>query len=353
MNRRWINVILAITFAVFLFPGIASANAPAPPPYIWFTFGGQPPIQGMQLVGCRTALCKKPTLLVQSGVCRQSGCLTAQPLLKTSHQFECTQDICLYRESSFSNLPSAPYFKLIGQFQNGVRFSQAFISDFRNPVARYSERHLLVHSVNDELVVRPDRQAIKPSRWEIFGRALAMTQASELVTAAVFFAWKKAARASAIRMLTAIALINLLTFPVVWFFFPSLQSFQYSATRVFGAASVFVAIVFSIVLVNLKNITLKTLIRTFTIWVISLPLVLAIAFIAAFFISYGEFLPSSAGIPTWMTLPASEIFAIVWEGWLLFRFSQNELSLAQASLVSVLMNGVSLALGLAVLPPVS
>lgn len=358
MKCRFLQFILIVS-VVFLLPCPALANAPAPPPYIWFTFSDGAAVEGMQFIGCQTALCEKPTLLMQHGTCSRSSCLTTQPVLKAPHRFECAEHTCLYKGASLGDPPLAPYLKLVGQFQNRVRSSQAFITDFRSPIAGYADRHLLVKTLNEELLVLPDRQAMKPSRWEVFGRALAIAEMSELAIlwslatpiAAVFFGWRKCAKDFTIRMLTAIALINLLTFPVVWFFFPSLQPFQYLATRVFGATSLVIAIVFSVALIRLKTIHPKTLIRLFTIWTISLPLVLAIAGVIAFFVSYGESFPSSAGIPSWIALPASEVFAIVTEAWLLSRLSQNNLSFAQASLISVLMNGVSLGLRMALLPP--
>ncbi len=312
----------------------------------------------MQFVGCQTALCEKPTLLMQHGTCSRSSCLTTQPVLKAPHRFECAEHTCLYKGVSLSDPPLAPYLKLVGQFQNRARSSQAFITDFRSPIAGYADRHLLVKTLDEELVVLPDRQAMKPSRWEVFGRALAITEISELAIlwslatpiAAVFFGWRKCTREFTTRMLTAVALVNLFTFPVVWFFFPSLQPFQYLATRVFGATSLIIAIAFSVALIRLKTINPKTLIRIFTIWLISSPLVIAMAGVIAFWVSYGESFPSSAGIPSWLTLPASEVFAIVTEAWLLLRLSQHHLSLAQASLISVLMNGVSFGLGIAFLP---
>lgn len=352
MKCRYFGFILILS-VVFLLPCTALANAPAPPPYIWFTFLDRAEVEGMQFVGCQTALCEKPTLLMQHGTCSRSSCLTTQPVLKAPHRFECAEHTCLYKGASLDDPPLAPYFKLVGQLKNRVRSSQAFITDFRSAIAGYADRHLLVKTLNEELLVLPDRQAMKPSRWEVFSRALAITEISELAIAAIFFSWRKCTREFTTRMLTAVALINLFTFPVVWFFFPSLQPFQYLATRVFGATSLIVAIVFGVALIRLKTINPKTLIRIFTVWTISLPIVLAIAGVIAFFVSYGESFPSSGGVPSWLTLPASEVFAIVTEAWLLFRLSQNDLSLLQATLVSIFMNGVSLGLGMVLLPSLS
>ncbi|NDJ16019.1 hypothetical protein [Myxacorys almedinensis] len=350
MKRNCLKLILIFAVICVLSPCPVAANAPAPPPYLWFTFLDQPAVEGMQLIGCQTALCEKPTLLMQHGTCVRSSCLKAQPRLEAPHRFECAADRCLYQGVSLQAAPLAPYLKLIGQFQNRVRSSQAFVTDFRNPLAGYAARHLLVRTQNEELLVFPDRQAMKPSRWELSGRALAITQVSEVGIAAVFFVGKKFTQTFTVRVLSAIALINLFTFPVVWFFFPSLQPFEYRATRVLGATSLLIAIAFSAALARMKTTSLNVLIRIFTIWVIALPIALVIGFIAAFLVGYGESFPASAGIPRWVTLPVSGGVAIAAEAWLLARLSHPHLSPIQAGLVSLVMNASSVWLNLAVLP---
>lgn len=134
-----------------------------------------------------------------------------------------------------------------------------------------------------DLAVVPDAAPMKPTRWEMFGTAFALTQISELMVAAAFLWRMKIERKLLVKYLFAIAFINLLTFPVVWFFFPALQPFQYITTRVFGCVSLGIAIGYSVFWVRQSEVTLKVLQRSFLIWLLSLPVVAAIAFVIALF----------------------------------------------------------------------
>lgn len=343
--------LLISVFAVLL-PTIALAAA-IPPPYLWFVFDRAP--ESVQLVECQSLtssteplLCEQPTLLIQSGICQVAGCLTEKQILKPPYQLHCAETICLYEEPR-SKTKSEPIFKLVAQIPGAstARSSPPFRTRYRSPIAGYRDRHLNV-SVAQYLRIRPDDQ-LKPSRWEVFGTALSLTLVSEIAIALLFLAILRLNKNQALQILLLVGFANLLTFPVFWFFFPSLQFFQYASTRVFGVFNVLISVIFSVVLIKRKAITARIIIRTGIIWFFSLPIALLLAFIAAFIVGYSEFLPSVAGISQSMTLPASMIYTIVWEAWIIER-SQSYLSRYQVYLLSLLMNLISLAVGLTFLP---
>lgn len=332
-------------------PNRATANAPAPPAYLWFQFDRAP--QAVQLIDCRNLLCETPTLLAQCGTCRGSECLTTPPILKAPDRFECAQQTCLYQESWFSPQRRQPYFKLVAQFSDqtsdSIKTSQPFISDFRRSIADYGDRHLIVTTHGDMLVVRRDER-MQASRWQTFSQALSITQVSELTIVLAVLAWRKLNKKKILTIVFSVGLINLLTFPVVWFFFPSLQSFQYSTTRIFGVFALIISLIFSSVLIRQRDLTVRSLLRIFTIWFFSTPVLLIVAGLIAFFVGYGEALPPSIGLPSFFTLPASELYAILWEAWLIRRTNQAEFSWRHALLLSMLMNVLSLVLGFVFLP---
>ncbi len=347
------SCIILIVFAAIVWSltiSTAAANAPAPPAFIWFTFTQSP--EGVQLIECESLLCEQPVLLMQSGDCRSEGCLKGTPALKKPYRFECAERLCLYVEPALSARSGEPYFKLIAQFRDRARSSAPFNPNFRSTIAGYGDRHLTVNVQAQNLLIRRDT-TMKPSRWELFGTAIALTLVSELIVAALFLQILKFSRPEWIKTLALIGFINLLTFPIVWFFFPSLQSFQYDSTRVFGASSLLIAGIFGAILIKQESISLKFLFRIFSAWIITIPVVLAIAFVAAFVLSYGEVLPSAIGLSSSITLPASELFAVGCEAWLLYRCSENRLSIKQAGSLSLLMNAISLILGLWVLPGIA
>jgi hypothetical protein len=346
---------LVFVTSLLLMTTRADANAPAPPSYFWITFQDRDAkavnVEGAQLVECATKTCDRPILLMKTGICTREDCLKSSPILGAPHRFDCVQNTCLYAESQFSPRSTGPYYKLIAQFDDRSRTTSAFPLDLQNPLAGYPKR-LSVTVRPTDLMIALDRTPLKPTRWEIFSIALGLTQTTELIMAGFCLWGFKIERELSIKILGSIVFINLLTFPVVWFFFPALQPFQYTTTRVFGVLSLMIAIGFSIFLSKRSEVTLKTLQRVFLVWLFSLPVGLAIGFIVALFLGYGESLPPVFGIPSLITLPASEVFAVGWEAWLIHRLSQKRLIFAQVLSLSLVMNMVSLILGLVLLPAI-
>lgn len=338
-------------FLTLLWAAPVYANAPAPPAYAWFKFeGAESAFQGVQLAECRSQQCTQPILLMQSGTCTEAGCLKSSPILGAPHRFDCAGNTCLFVEPSFTQRSTGPYYKLLAQFSDRVRISRGVALNIKSPLAGYSARYLRVIVGDVDLVIVPDTAPMKPSRWEIFGKALALTQISELVVAALWLRWLKFEKQPLSQALVAIAFVNLLTFPVVWFFFPSLQPFQYITSRVFGMMILGIASLFGVVLATRSIVTLKTLRNVFIGWLVSLPIVLVTGFFLAIVFGYGETLPPVNGVSSLITLPASEVFAVVFEGWLIYRLNKPLISLQQAGLLSLTMNVVSLILGLWLLP---
>lgn len=329
MRPRLIQIIAALILV--LTPMIGSANAPAPPNFLWFFFDRAP--QSVQFVECRSLQCEDPNLLAQHGSCGAANCLRRLPTILDS-QFQCAETACLYQEPLTRRGAKNPILQLIAEFPHEAiaRSSLPFTTGFRSSVAGYRDRHFNVTLDGRVLQVEPDDK-MKPSRWELFGVALTITQVSELAIALLFVAVLKFNRPNAINVLLWIGFTNLLTFPIVWFFFPSLQPFQYRAARIFGMFGLLNAIVFSYILVK-RETTAANIIRTAIVWFFCLPIVLIVAFIVALFFGYAEFLPSATGISSLMTLLISELCVFVWEGWLLsqgeFRFSNRRSYLLSA-----------------------
>ncbi len=339
--------------AVLLWVTPVYANAPAPPSYVWFEFEGvRSAFQGAQLAECRTAQCTQPILLMQNGTCTDATCLKSSPMLSAPYRFDCAGDRCLFVEPSYTSRSTGPYYKLLAQFSDRVRTSQSFALRIKNSLSGYSARNLRVMVRETDLAIVPDSSPMKPSRWETFNKALLLTEVSELAVAALWLWRMKLDKQQLGKALVAIGFVNLLTFPVVWFFFPSLQPFEYSTSRVFGVMILGIASLFGVLLATRPIVTPKTLRNIFLGWLISLPIMLAIGFLLAIVVGYGESLPPVNGIPSLITLPASEIFAIVFEGWLIYRLNDMRISLLQASLLSLTMNMISMILGLLLLPAI-
>lgn len=130
------------------------------------------------------------------------------------------------------------------------------------------------------------------------------------------------------------------------------QPLQHSFNRTLGVISLLIAIGYIIPLVRNKA-TLKSIIQLFFICLISLPLIAVLSFIPVLITSYNQYLPITSGIPSIITLSASEVFAFTWEAWLINRINRNTCSIKRDGLLSLLINTVSLILKLIILPPIA
>jgi len=310
------------------------------------------PLVGMQLAECTTTRCDRPLLITQTGTCTDVGCLPSPPKLPvTENRLECAENHCVYVHESFAQVEPGAYFKLIVQFPDRLATSQGF----PNPVRRdqfVRSTDLQVTARDRTLTLAPLAKSQKPTRFELFGMGFGLTLISELAVAALLLWLFKIEKPVLLKLLVAIAFINLLTFPVVWFFFPALQPFQYRTERALGIGIFVVTIIHSLLLLRRSSVTLISLRNAFLLWLGTLPLAAIGIVIAALFYGYGEQVPAAIGLPSAITLPASEAFAFLWETCLIQRISDRKLSLLQAGLLSFLMNVASLSLGLLLLPQV-
>jgi hypothetical protein len=169
-----------------------------------------------------------------------------------------------------------------------------------------------------------------------------LTITSELLVGAIFLWWRKASQPKIFRVLIAIAMVNLFSYPVVWSFFPSLEPFQILLGRYFGISSLFVAMFYSLAMHVERQASSKKIV--FFSLLIFIGMNILGGFIALWF-GYGNRIPIAEGIPYRFTLPVSEIFAVVYEAWLISTLSLGQLSLKQAGLLSLLTNVTSLLLG--------
>jgi hypothetical protein len=357
--------ILAIAMIV-LFASTASANAPPPPPMNWFTFSypvGQQTLQGLQIVECNTATCEQPRLFIQYGECRDVGCLKSPAValnIDKSYRFTCASDRCLLVSDLVNTFPvdrTKPqedpnkWFRLIGQFSDRLRLSPVLLKNPREKAASFPHSGVWqVQVAQDSLQViqEEDKLAyfiltpLQEYTSQMFLTGWLLTITSELLVGAIFLWWRKVSQPKIFRVLIAIAMVNLFSYPVVWSFFPSLEPFQILLGRYFGISSLFVAMFYGLAMHVERQASSKKIV--FFSLLIFIGMNILGGFIALWF-GYGNRIPIAEGIPYRFTLPVSEIFAVVYEAWLISTLSLGQLSLKQAGLLSLLTNVTSLLLG--------
>ena len=144
--------ILAIAIVLFALPAIA--NAPAPPPMNWFVLSypvGQQTLQGLQIAECNTATCEQPTLFIQYGECRDTGCLKPAAIttqIEDIYRFNCAENRCLlidivntYSGNQTKIKDQSRWFRLIGQFSDRLRISPPVLKDPQGKNTVCAESH--------------------------------------------------------------------------------------------------------------------------------------------------------------------------------------------------------------------
>jgi hypothetical protein len=170
-----------------------------------------------------------------------------------------------------------------------------------------------------------------------------LTISSELLIASLFLWWRKASQQKILRALVAIAMVNLFSYPVVWSFFPSLEPFQILLGRYFGISSFIVSLLYGLIMYGRRKDSSKKIIFVSLLTFIGLNI--TGGFIALWF-GYGNRLPIAEGIPYRFTMPISEVFAVVYEAWLIATLSLGQLTLKQSGILSLITNATSLIFGL-------
>jgi hypothetical protein len=341
-------VSILMTLVLFIPASTVQANAAPPPPVIWFTFQNEQkePVtpQGVQLLGCDTMACEQPALLQQFGQCQGTGCLIAEPALtQPLDEFGCAGQRCRSMAYRYGH----PYFKLVAQIS-----SQGYVSNIIDGLPAEgvwaSEEAWRVTIAGTNLSLAPDAVPPKPfGRYGLFFYGLLLTLVTELAIAALCFRlWLKLDLPQLTRGLAMILLINLVTFPVVWFFFPSLGQFQPDSFRKTGLITLGVAIFYVVMLALIWRANQQRRQRVFIILtLLSIPVVFVLTIFLMLIFGYANYRVPAAGLPAGLILPASELFAVVGEAALLAFFSQGSFSLRQAAELSLLMNLASILVG--------
>jgi len=364
MKKKLSNLIkiLVILIILSLFTLPAIANAPPPPPMNWFVFSypsGQKTLQGLQIVECNTATCEQPTLLIQYGECRDKACLepnaiTAQT--RNTYRFGCAENRCLLLDTvnTYGNQQnqakeqSKQWFRLIGQFSDRLRLSNPVLKDPQGQSTFFPLSGLWqVQITNDSLqIIQEEDRYLYPLftplqeyTHQMFLTGWLLTIVSELLIAAPFLWWQKTPKPKFWRTLTAIAVVNLFSYPVVWSFFPSLEAFQLLLGRYLGISSLIIAILYGLIIYNRRRDSSR---RIILVSILAFIVLNIIGIFGALWFGYGNRFPIVTGIPYRLTMPASEVFAIVYEAWLISTLSLEKLPIRQSLLLSLLTNATSL-----------
>lgn len=359
-KRFWKKAILVFAVAAsFLLPmSVAYANSGPPPSVAWFTFDYKisqtPKLLGVQLIACTTENCEQTDLLQQYGTCDGEGCLPSPPKLNEwPDSFGCAENICVS-----SHYYPGISFKLVAQFSDRVR-STGVIDQ---PTSGYGETKfwrvfvqetdLAIESGFIPAVADPDLLYPKQPIL-LFGLSILV----EIVVAGLcfFFGIRTKVGVSEIKggnlesKLLIVLLINLVSLPVVWFFFPAIGRFQLTANQNRGVMVFFLALVFTALLAGIYHSEGKTRGWLIALMVLSLALIglcgpIILSFTNAY--GFGEYVVNVQGVSPTAVIIASEIFAVTYEGFMMMVMSKKSIPVKLIWITSLLMNAASFIAGL-------
>jgi hypothetical protein len=347
MIKRFCNgVVVAILLAVLL-PNTTCANAAPPIPKLWLTFtdaNGQPiRPNAVQVLGCEDEGCAAPTLLAATGTCNTTPCIGTPP--ENFAQAECKAQHCLLGFAF--NFP--PRLKLIVQANQKIVSSPIIATQELAMNFSYTEPTGWRVVVGDSLTVTPDPHVPNTNASPNFGPAFLLTLITEvLIGLAFLFAFKK----PPLPMLLFIGLMQALSFPVVWFFFPTLQEWQLPNNRLLGLLLLGIAVIFGALLVWVRRAPPgKPRVLSILALVAAVPASIVCLFFGLLVTSYGNNqLATSAGLPYPVMLMGAEAFAVLYEAVMIYLLSNRSLTLKQSGLMSLAANAMSFGLGLVLFP---
>jgi len=345
----------------------AWANSAPPPAQLWFVFedeSGQPLTpQGVQLVGCDPN-CTNEILLQHYGACDQPGCLPGEPVLGSwSDEINCSQAKPSWealpsqsnRDSTVGLCQTTSYdysgqYRLVAQIDGQVYTSDLHpFQDSQNYTDWEYAFRVVVSPTGLALVENPDFEAPSGS-WPGFFPSLLVTLAVELLVAGLYLGILLKLRGpSLVNLLVLVALADLVTFPLVWFFFPSFAPFTPAYNMAVGYFLLFAGLLFTILLAIpfLRSEGRKRWIWVGVITLLALLIVPVCSILVLFATRYGSsYNLSWEGLPGSWLLLASEIFAVLFEAGFIYFLSRKALAFKHALLLSLLMNLASYLAGL-------
>lgn len=357
MKRNTLFITCFFLFFLVLPVSRGLADSGPPPAILWLRFDYQNmeniDLEGVQIIGCRAASCNDPVLLQQYGVCTESGCLQGEPLFDIGkYTLDCTQNRCradsgLYREGGDQD--EAHYLRLIIQFPDRTRQSGSFENPFLKGYNWNNNLLVRIEETGADVMENPEPLPTIYKLPEQYGLAFLLTLFIETFVAGIFFIIHfKPSILTLFKNVLMIVVINSVTFPVVWFFFPAWQPFVSSQAKILGVTILLAVSIYALLwyfVFSAPSIDRKIS------WIAALVFFLLVMIFACFelflWFAYQHYPVASAkGLPYPVVLFLAELFAIVAEAALLVLY--GKLPLKISSWLSLAMNMASFITGLAV-----
>lgn len=333
----------------------AAANSAPPPPKLWLRFvdvsGNFVTPQGVQLQLCARGDCAAPVLSHHSGQCDGTPCLAGPAKYEGTFygRFECGRGACVAGLPLPANgADGQEWLRAVVQYPDGVRATDAFIVltsmastttyGVRVDGARLAAVRLVENPSTLELLTQPTAQFVGNYVFTVFVELL--------VAFGLLFALGRNLAGAALNTLW-VAAANVLSFPAVWLFFPSLGQWQDGGAFGFGGAlAAGAAIVAGLIAWARNTPHTPARVAAIVLAVLAVPAFFMCSLIFGFAFGYGNAFPNAGGLPFLGMIALAEAAAVVFEGLALWLFSRRDVALPRALGVSFACNAASFGLGL-------
>lgn len=317
--------------ALIATPLPARANSAPPPFELWLVFPQPSNNRAVQLLECADAACAQTKLIADNA--------NTAPA-----RMACNETLCLF--NSYRQTSSGIY-KLVAADGATTKASPPFAIDMFGEYG-YKRAFLVANDASGLVVSPTDIPRGVFSQPMLSGFLL--TLAIELVVCAILFLVMKPRAAKLWHALVSVALLNALSYPVVWTLFPALSPMHYPSEFSLGVVLLFFAFIALACAVAWRwaqgNAKVVAGIFTVLVLIAAVPC----GFFSLFATSYGYHPPQLTGISPLSGLIASEIFAFVFEALGMWLLAKRGLALWQAALISLVCNLISWGVGALVLP---
>lgn len=240
----------------------------------------------------------------------------------------------------FQGYPEKLFFKANIQFSDGERTSAIFDGI---PARMGDEAHF-------KIIV--DDQTLLLSIDEDFSSPILTTTAYpyflSLLVEPIFFAllvwlWLRPKFRETLSSYGMSLIANLISWPMVWSFFPSIALYHYKRDVIFGPVILLIGMAFSFLMIAPINGTKtdRTILRILAF--ILLPVACFLSFGLVYGSTQSEIV--NGGLPVPLAFALIEISAVLYEGTFVYFLSDKKIPWRQAMAVSLLTNAASFGLG--------
>jgi hypothetical protein len=346
--KRFLPLIL-FTAGLFLLPAsVALSNSAPPNAHIWFVFKPEaadtplPIIQSAQLINYAESDPATIEHIYQYGDCTDKKCFAPSRTESNYSNLECANDRCLFTYDYYSlqKGPLPPVSRLLVQFADATRLSAPFTQTVDDSYELLIWQATLTPQALD-LTLQSSTQSFDLS----FALIYLFSVTIEALVAVGFVFLRRTDWKSRYFLLGTILVINILSYPIVWIGIPALMELQTEGTRSMGIYITWITLIYTFALLAVALSKGGTQKIAGIVTLSTLPFACLFSFVLNLSYHFRDYMLVDQGLSPQLALFLAELFAVTFEGALLYLLHRKTIPLWQIALYSLLANLASFLAG--------